>query len=133
MPYGVYRRVFLMGRFAIKIPRLRRIVSGLRSNRWEREMWYRWRPIFGWTNLCPIILADPFGFVVVVMSRACRPVTMEEIIESDPDDYPDITSEMKPADFGRIGNLIVALDYGLTDADNISARRAYLLERSLTH
>lgn len=131
MPYGVYRRVLLIGQLAIKVPRLRHALSGLRCNRWEREMWRTWRPIFGWENLCPIEFADPFGFLVV-MPRAAQPVTFEDVVEATPDYYPDITSETKPADFGRVGGRVVALDYGLPDADLVRKRRAYYHEQSLS-
>src|SRR5512135_991167 len=121
MPQGVYRRVLLIGRFAIKVPRLRHMLSGLRCNRWEREMWRTWRPIFKWENLCPITIADPLG-IFVVMPRAAQPVSLEDVIEATPDYYPDITSETKPADFGRIGNRVFALDYGLPDANDVLER-----------
>lgn len=129
MPHGVYRRVLLIGGFAIKVPRLRHPMSGLRCNRWEREMWCTWRPIFGWQNLCPIEFADPLG-IFVVMPRAAQPVTFAEVVKGKPDYYPDITSETKPEDFGLIGGRVLALDYGLPDADLVRERRAYYLERS---
>jgi hypothetical protein len=39
MPFGAFRRVFLVGPFAVKLPRLRNPARGMRCNRWEREMW----------------------------------------------------------------------------------------------
>ena len=128
MPAGVFRRVLLIGRFAIKIPRLRNASQGLRCNRWEREMWRTWRPVFGWQNLCPIEFADPLGFVVV-MPRAAQPVTEEEVDGAAGDYYPDITSELKPADFGRVSGCVLALDYGLPDAEDVRERRAYYADR----
>lgn len=132
MPAGVFRRVILIGNYAIKIPRLRNALSGMRCNRWEREMWCTWRPIFGWENLCPITFADPVG-LVVVMPRATQPVTFDEVVAATPDYYPDITSETKPADFGRVNSRILALDYGLPYADAVRERRAYYVERSAKH
>ena len=92
-------------------------------------MWRTWRPIFGWENLCPIVFADPLG-LVVVMPRAAQPVTFEDVVEATPDYYPDITSETKPQDFGRVGNRILALDYGLPDAEMVVERRAYYLSKT---
>ncbi len=87
-------------------------------------MWYHWRPIFGWDNLCPIVFADPIG-LVVVMPRATQPVTFDDVVAATPDHYPDTTSETKPADFGRLGNRVFALDYGLPYADSVAERRTY--------
>jgi hypothetical protein len=87
-------------------------------------MWRVWRPEFGWNNLCPIKWADPMGFVVV-MRRASQPVTFEEIVEADRDYHPDITSETKPEDFGRVDGHVVVLDYGLWDASDVEERRDY--------
>jgi hypothetical protein len=95
-------------------------------------MWRTWRRVFGWHNLCPILFADPFG-LVVVMPRAAQPVTLEEMVEATPDYYPDITSETKPADFGRVGDRVLALDYGLPDADMVLERRAYYRSRAASH
>lgn len=127
MPSGVFRRVILVGRFAIKIPHWRNAFSGLRCNRWEREMWFTWRPIFGWQNLCPIRFADPLGLVVVI-PRATQPVTFEDVVAATPDYYPDITSEMKAVDFGWVEGRVLALDYGLPYADAVRERRAYYVE-----
>lgn len=129
MPLGAFRRVILMGRFAVKIPRARNILQGLRCNRWEREMWRIWRPVFGWENLCPIVLADPVG-LFVVMPRAEQPVAFEDVVTATPDYYPDVTCETKPADFGRVGNQVLALDYGLPYADMVVERRAYYRRRA---
>ena len=121
---GDFRRVFLIGSFALKTPRLRRLAAGLRCNRWEREMWQVWRAKFGWPNLCPILFADWAG-LLVVMPRADQPVTEREAHEALGDHYPDITSESKRADFGRVGYRVVVLDYGLPDANAVRERRAY--------
>jgi hypothetical protein len=59
------------------------------------------------------------------MPRAAQPVTFEDVIAATPDYYPDTTSETKPADFGRVGNRVLALDYGLPYADMVTERRAY--------
>jgi hypothetical protein len=87
-------------------------------------MWFRWRPVFGWPNLCPILFADPFG-LVVVMPRAEQPVSSAEAHMAAGDFYPDITAETKPQDYGRVGNAVLALDYGLPWADTVRDRRTY--------
>ena len=92
-------------------------------------MWRVWRPLFGWENLCPIIFADPLG-LVVVMPRASQPVSFDDVKAGYGNYYPDITAETKPEDFGSINGRIVALDYGLFDADHVRTRRAYYAERA---
>jgi hypothetical protein len=127
---GQYRRVWLNRRFAVKFPRLSNVVSGMRCNRWEREMWRTWRPIFQWSNLCPVVFADPFG-CLVIMRRALQPVTIEEIVAADTEDYPDIDVEFgKPANWGRLNGLIVAVDYGSFDESHVRERRQYLTKKA---
>ena len=87
-------------------------------------MWKKWRPIFGWPHLCPVLFADPLG-LVVVMVRAVQPITPEEANEAIGDYYPDVTSETKPEDFGRLKSRVVILDYGLPDRDMVLERRTY--------
>lgn len=114
----------LVGNIALKMPRLRYLLLGLRCNRWEREMWFKWRLIFKWENLCPIKFADPIG-LIVIMPKAKQPVSFEQVIEETPDYYPDITCEIKPEDFGCVRDNIYALDYGLPDRDMVIERRKY--------
>lgn len=124
MPVGVFRRVILIGAIALKIPRWRNFIRGLRCNRWEREMWRTWRPVFRWDNLCPVLFADLVG-LVVVMPRASQPVTSDEVDAAMGDYDPDVTSETKVEDFGCLGKRVVVLDYGLPDDDMVRERRAY--------
>lgn len=86
-------------------------------------MWRKWRPVFGWETLCPVLYSDPLG-VVVVMPRAQQPVSRPDV-DALPDYYPDTTVERKPEDYGRIGSVTLALDYGLWDSDAIQEHRAY--------
>ena len=123
MPAGAYRRVFLLGGFALKVPRLCHFAGGLWSNRWEREMCRTWQPVFGWRILCPVLFSDPFGFLVV-MPRAAQPIDFSEIT-SLPHAYPDIGAETKAEDYGRFQGRVVALDYGLPDGELVRERRAY--------
>ena len=128
MPIGAFRRVVLLRGYALKLPRLKYPLLGMQCNRWEREMWYRWRPVFGWNSLCPVLFADPLG-MLVVMRRARQPVTLQEIIDADPDDYPDTTAEVKEENFGFLQDgSIVAVDYGVAGTDMVRERRAYYVQ-----
>jgi hypothetical protein len=65
-------------------------------------MWHVWRVKFKWGNLCPVTYVGPWG-IFLVMERAERSVTLDEIKESDPDYYPDINVEYeKPENWGRL-------------------------------
>jgi hypothetical protein len=125
MPAGAFRRVIFIGRFAVKIPLLRAPLLGMRCNRWEREMWRTWRPVFGWKELCPILFADPLG-VLVLMPRAAQPVSREEIDAANPDHaLAEINCECKPNDWGRVDGRVLVLDYGLPSADMVEEQRAF--------
>jgi hypothetical protein len=71
---GTYRFVVLVHCWAIKFPRTnswRHFNEGLLANRRERRYARN-----GWPQLCPVLLADPLG-LVLVMPRA-RPLTDQE-------------------------------------------------------
>lgn len=122
---GSFRLVLLIGKLAIKIPRLTRLGKGLRCNRWEREVWQVWRLKFGWRNLAPVVASDPWG-IVIVMPRAEQPVTEQEMLSADePDIHPATDTELKVESFGRIAGRVVAIDYGLPDSDMVAERRVY--------
>lgn len=57
-------------------------------------------------------------------------MTEQEIDEMAGDYYPDTTSESKPEDFGRVAGRVLALDYGLSDASEVSERRMYYADRA---
>jgi hypothetical protein len=72
--WGSYRVVLLVKRWAIKFPRAnswQRFQEGLLANRQERKLARN-----GWPELCPVMLADPLG-LILVMPKA-RPLTNEE-------------------------------------------------------
>jgi hypothetical protein len=128
---GSFRRVFVLGRFAIKVPRIRFLSLGMRCNRWEREMWRTWRPVFGWIELCPIVFADPLG-VVVVMPRPVQPVTLEEIRAAS-SDHPLVVIDCAPDDWGRVDGCARVVDYGLPFADMIDEQRALYARMAANH
>jgi hypothetical protein len=128
MPVGAFRKVCLLGGFALKVPRISNFRAGMRCNRWERELWFKWRPLFGWRTLCPIYFADPVG-LLVVMPKAEQPVTHAEV-DALPDYYPSYTSECKVEDHGRLLGAVVAVDYGLGFADSVVEQRKYYNSKS---
>ena len=123
---GTNRRVLLIGRCALKFPLVRHPAFGLNSNRWECEMWFRWRPKFKWDQLCPVLFADPLG-IVVVMPRAAPadPSAVSAAIERDGNSDPLPTSELRPEGYGMVQGRVVCFDYGLADPDMIRDKRDY--------
>lgn len=110
MPRGNWRRVLLIGPFAVKIPRRERAKGAMCLNRWEHEMWTMWRPRFGWEHLCPVLWCDPSGGILI-MRRATRDATFEEIDALELSD-PEPTCEYKAEDWGHLDGRLVVLDYG---------------------
>ena len=123
MPDGETRRVFLVGTDAIKLPRMANLTAGLRCNRWEREMWRKWRSKFAWATLCPVLFADPIG-LFLVMPRAEQPVEKAEV-DALPDYHHGITSEPKLEDYGRVGQSTLALNYALDRKTEVQRQRQY--------
>lgn len=62
---GTYRRVLLIGPFAVKFPRLRRFTDGAWCNREESRLYRE----TSHEILCPVLHIGPFGFWLV-MPRA---------------------------------------------------------------
>src|SRR5258706_2671275 len=130
---GSNRRVVVTKRYEIKLPRVRHPGCGMRSNRWERELWRRWRPAFpAWKHLCPVLLADPFGLVVVMQGAlpSDTPGIVDEAIEHDADCYPLPTVEFRAEEYGIASGQAVCFDYGLADADMVREKRAHYRQHS---
>jgi hypothetical protein len=79
-------------------------------------MWTVWRERFGWPHLCPVVWADPEGYVLV-MRRAIQDVTHDEIVAfeaawMDSQRLPLPSGEDKPEDWGHVDGRLVLCDYG---------------------
>lgn len=127
---GVTREVFLVGRFAVKIPKLiygwRNFLQGLLANMQEQA--FRQGE---WPDLCPIVFSIPGGWLVVM--RRADPVPedrwsaflrdrlgadairtihpRDEIRSWNGGDYT-VPVEVKRSSFGLLDGRIVAIDYG---------------------
>ena len=110
---GATRHVLLVGRWAIKIPRVtcwRNFLQGLLANMQEWEF-----ARAGWPELCPVRWSMPGGWMVV-MPRA-EPLTAAQWSNFRPYDFCDRPAYMVPAEpkfssFGVLAGQIVAVDYG---------------------
>lgn len=112
--HGITRTVFLVGKYAIKVPIIRvpwawqHRVQGLMANLVERNTYHAWKkyPFDAGCELCPVLWCSWGGFVIV-MRRA--------------DDYPHISvlnehqcslsSDIKPENYGMLNGNVVCLDY----------------------
>jgi len=113
--YGTTRTVWLVGRYAFKVPALtewRLFLLGLLANMQERRFSSMRHP-----KLCPVHWSIPGGWLLV-MKRA-DPLTREEYEDfcSIMDDWIDdgefvVPVEAKLDSFGRVDGRIVAVDYG---------------------
>jgi hypothetical protein len=111
---GVMREVFLVGRWAIKLPKLtrgwRNFLRGLLANIHEREL-----STLRWRTLCPIVFSVPGGWLNV-MQRA-TPLTDDELAHFDiggffyPENGEVIPGEPKGSSIGWLDGRIVAVDY----------------------
>lgn len=111
---GRNRLVFLIGRYAIKVPSprcWRDFLFGLLNNMNEREFCKAEaaKPL-----CCPVLCSVPGGFAIV-MPRV-RTMTAEEFAAFDHVAFkgkPEIVrAEPKPDSFGWLDGRIVAVDYG---------------------
>lgn len=114
---GTTRLAIVVWRFAIKIPRpwpLRRLRKGLISNRLEKIL-FEIASENDWHELCPVILALPFGIAnIMPLADPISVSAFNTFFDSSeyPDRYPDPEFyEHKPNDWGLLGSRPVVVDY----------------------
>ena len=109
---GISRTVFLVGRYAIKVPCCRYgwpyFLRGLLANLQERT-WGRG----GSPKLCPVLWADRFGLFVVmrraeILAEPPTPMRFHQFTFGE--SIPPI--ECKADSFGVLDGRLVAVDYG---------------------
>jgi hypothetical protein len=110
MKQGATRNVFLIGRYAIKIPRLvewRLFLNGLLANMQEVTF-----SETKWEEFCPVLFHFPLGFMVVM--KRCDPLTRYQWDSFDVDAFREnvMFVENKMDSFGILNGKIVAVDYG---------------------
>jgi len=114
--FGSQRLTLVLGPFAVKVPRLRRLREGMRANRMEARIWRE-----GWqrkyTELCPIFAALPFGMALVMPTvRIMSPEELKAFRDSEafPDHDPDPELyESKGGEWGYLRGRPVVVDYAM--------------------
>lgn len=101
---GASRTVLLVGRYAVKLPRVgagwKPLLCGLLSNMAERDRWKYGRR----RGLCPVLWSAPAG-LCVVMPRVLP-------AERAPDELAHLTGrDHKPSSYGYHHGELVAVDY----------------------
>jgi hypothetical protein len=112
---GVTREVLLVGRWALKVPKLTsgwtNFLYGLVANMREREYSAK-----EWPELCPVVFSVPGGWLIVMLRAG--PLTDELLDRLDmvgfatPEDGRVLPIEMKGSSFGVLNGRIVVVDYG---------------------
>jgi hypothetical protein len=107
---GVTRMVFLIGNYAIKIPRLNygweKFIAGIYSNLSEYDCW-RWTKC---EYLCPVLFSFG-GFILVMPKVDVFPETEDAWSEIDKAIPMDDRDDHKPNNYGRLNGKIVCIDY----------------------
>lgn len=111
--FGTHRTVYLIGRYAIKVPAIsewRLFLHGLLANMQEARF-----SAAGWPELCPVVLAMRGGWVIVM--RRAEPLPRKVFDELDVERWRDrgdykVPVEDKLDSFGILDGRIVAVDYG---------------------
>lgn len=113
--WGCTREVFLVGRWAIKIPQIRyewrHFLQGLLANMQELQWWKN----FPQPELCPVLWGIPGGWLIIM--RRAKPMTRDQFDAIDVKAWCDrgdwiVPAENKMDSFGWIGDQLVAVDYG---------------------
>jgi hypothetical protein len=106
---GRNRWTLLLGNFAIKFPSPRSwqdFLFGILNNMKEAADGHL-------PGRCPVLARSPLGLVIVM--RRAEPLSDDEFASFDAYSFcreHGVRAECKPDSFGRLGDRIVALDYG---------------------
>ncbi len=113
---GTTRTVFLIGKYAIKIPRFwhkhnghkwKTFIRGILANI-DEDFW--WKHAIDKDKLCPIVFKSPLG-CILVMLRAQELTDNEYNKDKLNKDFAGLPLDNKQINFGKINNKIVLIDY----------------------
>ncbi len=110
MRKGTTRVVFLVGKYAIKFPRVsswKMFLRGILANL-DEKLWYNNSPDEWRLKMCPAIMCIG-GFVLV--SKRCEPISANAYDLLDIEYYKPIPMDNKISNFGWYQNRVVLVDY----------------------
>lgn len=109
---GIMRLVFLVGRWAVKVPRprwWRYFLKGLLANMTERDTWAYWGAAACGDLLCPVIWCCPGGWLLV-MRRA--ELLAEDEVPLGWERRFEAFDDLKADNIGKLDGRLVLIDYG---------------------
>lgn len=111
MNKGTTRVVYLIGKYAIKLPRINRWRSFLRGilANLDEKMWYHHSPSDWKLKMCPTLCCLLGG--VILIARRAEPITEAEYRDLDTDSFKPLPLDIKIINFGKFQDRIVLIDY----------------------
>jgi hypothetical protein len=107
---GTTRVVFLIGKYAIKLPALRSwklFLRGILANL-DENLWYKSSPAEWKLKMCPVV----FSFVgFILIARRARPIPYHIYEDLDLKQYEPLPVDPKQSNFGWYDHRIVLIDY----------------------
>lgn len=114
---GVTRLVFVFEKFVVKIPNFScqhdHFLIGCVANWSERKQWKHWRKVKSQRTemLCPTIFCSWFGLIQI--QRRVKILSDDSFLTPrQVDSFKDITTDIKPQNFGFYKGRLVCVDYG---------------------
>jgi len=108
---GMTREVFLIGRYAFKIPSFRSyrlFLRGILGNIQEKEF-----STMKDDRMCPVIFSTPLKFLIVMPRCTESNLSKKEAVKlSKSKEWFSVPVEGKPCSFGYYKGKLVAIDYG---------------------
>lgn len=109
--FGTTRMVFLLGKYAIKIPKINTwkfFIKGILANL-DEKMWYSHSPE-NWQKKMTPSLYCLFGGLILIAYKA-KEITEEQYNQIDKKYYDPLPFDNKIENFGEFENRIVLVDY----------------------
>lgn len=111
MKKGTTRIVFLIGSYAIKIPKPRRwkaFLRGILANL-DENLWYKHSPDLWKEKLCPTLFT--LGGFILIAKRA-KEITQEQFEALTRGQFSPLPCDFKQENFGVYNDKVVLVDYG---------------------
>jgi len=109
---GMTREVFLIGKYAFKIPSFRSyklFLLGILGNMQEHQFY----SIMKDERMCPVLFASPLKLLIIMPRCIESNLSQKELTKMSETNYWfSVPVEFKPCSFGYYKGKLVAVDYG---------------------